>query len=272
LAREKVSGNTHGKLRAFLLAAGLGTRLAPLTDTLPKCLMPVRGRPVLEYWLRILIDLNADAVLVNLHHHADAVRAFLRQADYCDVAHPVYEAELLGTGGSLMQNREFLQDGTAMLIHADNFCQCDFANFIDFHQNKRPAGTLMTMMTHLTSNPQSSGIVELDEDGVVIGFHEKVANPPGRLANGAVFLIEPEVLARIGETYDGGMLDFSRDVIPHFLGRIATWHNDGYFRDIGTHENLKSIQEEDIDLLPENGSVWLEEFRLHPIHGLVSQI
>jgi mannose-1-phosphate guanylyltransferase len=272
LAGGKVADNTDGKLRAFLLAAGLGTRLAPLTDTLPKCLMPIKGRPVLEYWLRILIDIDADAILVNLHHHADAVRAFLQQGDYRDRTDAVYESELLGTGGSWMKNRAFFQDCTTMLIHADNFCQCDFASFVDFHKYKRPAGTLITMMTHITSNPRSSGIVELDEGGVVIGFHEKVADPPGNLANGAVFLIEPEVHNWVVETYDGGLLDFSRDVIPHFLGRIATWHNDGYFRDIGTHENLKSIQEEDIDLLPENGSVWLEEFRSHPIHGLVSQI
>ena len=259
------------RLRAFLLAAGLGTRLAPLTDLLPKCLMPIKGRPVLEYWLHILTGLGAESVLVNLHHHAEAVQGFLERGGYDEMAQAVYEPELLGTGGSLLRNRGFFRDCTAMLIHADNFCQCDFAAFAAYHR-RRPRGTVMTMMTHIAPDPRSSGIVELDGDGVVIGFHEKVAEPPGRLANGAVFFIEPEALEEIGEFYAGGTLDFSRDVVPAFLGRIATWYNGAHFRDIGTPESLRAIQEVDIDPLPDRDSVWAREFTAHPIHDLVKKM
>ena len=95
-------------------------------------------------------------------------------------------------------------------------------------------------MTFSTDSPQSCGIVELDEKGVVQGFHEKVSSPPGNLANAAVFLFGPEAadtIARLDSKVD---LDISRDLIPQLIGRLNTWHNDTYHRDIGSPEALRA--------------------------------
>jgi mannose-1-phosphate guanylyltransferase len=96
------------------------------------------------------------------------------------------------------------------------------------------------MMTFHTKTPSTCGIVEIDEDGVVIGFHEKVKSPPGNLANGAVYLLEPEVLRWICDRPE--ITDFSTQVLPHFIGRIATWHNEGTHIDIGSKESLRAAQ------------------------------
>jgi mannose-1-phosphate guanylyltransferase len=96
------------------------------------------------------------------------------------------------------------------------------------------------MMTFNTDAPRDCGIVETDDQGVVVAFHEKVSNPPGRRANGAVYMLEPEVLEWLeGHTE---LIDFSTQVLPQYMGRIATWHNYGVHRDIGTLESLRKAQ------------------------------
>ena len=98
------------------------------------------------------------------------------------------------------------------------------------------------MMTFDTDAPQSCGIVE-EQAGVVVAFHEKVANPPGTRANAAVYIFEPEVLdflASLGKP----VIDLSTEVLPHFLGRIHTFHNTWYHRDIGTLASLALAERE----------------------------
>jgi mannose-1-phosphate guanylyltransferase len=109
--------------------------------------------------------------------------------------------------------------------------------FLARHQN-RPAGTEITMMTFETDAPRSCGIVEEDTRGVVTAFHEKVDNPPGNHANAAVYIFEPGVLAFL-DSLGRKVIDLSTEVMPHFMGRICTYHNHGYHRDIGNPESLR---------------------------------
>ena len=88
------------EVRALLLSAGLGTRLKPLTDKWPKCLMPIGGRPLLEYWLQALCDLEINKVIVNTHHHSELVSAFLDRPHFAEWVTNIYEPELLGTASS----------------------------------------------------------------------------------------------------------------------------------------------------------------------------
>jgi mannose-1-phosphate guanylyltransferase len=104
-------------------------------------------------------------------------------------------------------------------------------------------GIEITMMTFETDVPQSCGIVELDARGAVIAFHEKQPNPPGNLANGAVYIISPAVIQFIAGLCKD-QVDFSTEVLPHFMGRINTFHNSIYHRDIGTPESLRLAERE----------------------------
>ena len=249
---------------ALLLAAGLGTRLRPYSENWPKCLMPIRNRPLLEYWFSLLQGVKIDNVLVNTHYHAEHVLEFLQRPSYIEWVKSVYEKELLGTAGTLRANRTFFKNKTVLLVHADNLCCCDFSRFMDFHHNKRPNGTIMTMMTFKTSKPSSCGIVETNNDGVVVGFHEKILNPPSDLANAAVYLIEPELIDWIIQHQE--VSDFSTEVLPNFIGKIATWKNEDVLRDIGTIDMLKDAQNDECIVPPWSNDIWSKKFSTNPIH------
>ena len=219
------------EVRALLLAAGKGKRLRPLTNDWPKCLMPIGDRPLLEFWLQTLHEAGIRKVMVNLHYHVEKVEEFLQRPQFRGWVDSTYEENLLGTAGTLFANKSYFEDCTILLVHADNWCQCDFSDFLDFHQLLRPDHCPITMMTFESPTPETCGIVETNADGVVLAFHEKSNNPPGNQANGAVYLLEPEVLKWIEEIPD--ISDFSTEVLPHFIGRIATWNNSAIHKDIG---------------------------------------
>jgi mannose-1-phosphate guanylyltransferase len=229
-------------LRALLLAAGLGTRLRPLTNYLPKCLVPIHGRPLLDYWLETLLDHGVEQVLINTHYMAPMVQQYLKQSTWLQHITLVHEETLLGTGGTILQNRGFFKDEAFLVAHADNLTIFNLPEFTHKHA-VRPTGTEMTMMVFETPDPQSCGIVSFDSQGVVQAFHEKVDNPPGNLANAAVYIFEPSVvewLAGMGKT----QVDISTEVIPYFLGKIFISLNTLYHRDIGT---MKSWSESNLD-------------------------
>ena len=224
-------------MRALLLAAGFGTRLRPITDTTPKCLVPIHNKPLLGYWLDMLLPAPFERILINTHYLPEVVNNFIALSPWHDRVDIVHEEKLLGTGGTVFRNREFFKAKPFMVAHADNLTRFDPNAFVNTHEN-RPPGVLITMMTFETDVPQSCGIVELNTDGIVIAFHEKKPNPPGNRASAAVFIFEPQVIdfmAALGKQE----FDISLDVIPHFLGKIQTFHNADYHRDIGSPESLR---------------------------------
>jgi mannose-1-phosphate guanylyltransferase len=227
-------------LKGLLLAAGLGTRLRPLTDTVPKCLVPILGKPLLGYWLDLLFEGGFESAVVNTHYLPARVREFIAASPWSERVTLVHEDQLLGTGGTVLRNRERFAGEAFLVAHADNLTRFDARKFRERHE-RRPAGAAITMMTFETDAPQSSGIVVENRAGLVTEFHEKVANPPGNHANAAVYIFEPEVvdfLASLGRP----VIDLSTEVLPHFLGRICTFHNADYHRDIGTPESLRKAE------------------------------
>jgi mannose-1-phosphate guanylyltransferase len=214
-------------MRALLLSAGFGTRLHPVTRSTPKCLVPIRGRPLIDYWFDHLFSSGqVERALVNTHYLASQVEEHVTQSQWGKRVDLVYEAELLGTGGTIKFNRSYFGAESFLVAHAD-----------------RPADCALTMLTFRSDDPRSCGIVELDASGRVIGFHEKVADPPGNLANAAVYIFSPEVADFIAGM-NGTEIDLSTEVIPQFVGRILAVESRGYHRDIGTIESLRQANED----------------------------
>ena len=244
-------------LKALLAAAGLGARLRPLTDALPKCLMPIDGRPLLGLWLDRLRGAGVEEIVVNLHHHADLVREYVERSPHARAVTLSFEPALLGTGGTLLYHRDRFADAPVLFAHADNVSVFDPARLLADHL-ARPSGTVMTMMTFDTDTPEQCGIVQLDEAGRVTSFHEKPQTPAGRLANAAVYVVEPEVigaLAALGKP----AIDFSTEMLPRLIGRIFASHNSLYHCDIGTLASLSRAQLEYPLVAPapaENGDPW----------------
>lgn len=222
-------------MRAILLAAGLGTRLRPITDTTPKCLVLINGQELLAIWLNRLAEARIGPFLVNTHYLSGQVDDFVEASPYRNDISLVHERDLLGTAGTLVANLDFFGDADGLLIHADNYCLADFSAFLQAHSN-RPSECVLTMMTFRTETPSSCGIVELDARGVVVGFHEKVAHPPGNLANGAVYILSAELLQLLG-TDLRGVTDFSTEVLNCLVGKIYSYETSETFLDIGTPEN-----------------------------------
>jgi len=219
-------------MKALLLAAGFGTRLRPLTDDLPKCLVPIQGQPLLGIWLARLSAAGCGPFLVNTHYKAEQVAAFIEAGPYRAHVALAHEKMLLGTAATLLRHLDFFGEGDGLLIHADNYCLANFEDFLAAHR-RRPAGCLMSMMTFRTDDPSSCGIVTLDERNVVIGFEEKPSRPNGNLANGAVYILSAELRAQLRRSMPG-VTDFSTEVLPGLLGKINSYETSAPLIDIGT--------------------------------------
>ena len=154
----------------------------------------------------------------------------------------VHEDELLGTGGTILANRDWFGTEPFLVAHADNLTDFDVAGLIAAHRSRPPA-CIMTMLAFRTDDPTSCGILQLDQQNRVLAFHEKVANPPGNLANGAVYIFESQVIDDI-VGLGRPVVDLSTEIIPNYLGRILSVETDGYHRDIGNPESLRRARSE----------------------------
>lgn len=226
-------------MKAIILAAGLGTRLRPLTDTVPKCLVPVRGVPLLGIWLGLCERAGIDSVLVNLHHLPDQVRAFVRDYRGPVRVRTAYEETLLGTAGTALANRSFV-DGERefFVIYVDNWTDVDLADMLAFHRTK---ATNLTMAVFHTDNPSGSGIVTVDVDDRIVAFEEKPAHPLSDLANAGILVMPPRLLDGLPARRP---LDFGFDVLPGFVGRMHAYRLKGFLRDLGTWESYRRAQAE----------------------------
>ena len=229
-------------MRALLLAAGYGIRLRPITNSLPKCLVDINGRPLLDYWIKLLSDAGIHDILINLHYFPELVKSFILNCNYPVNIKMVHEDKLLGTGGTLLKNKLFFKNEPVMLIHADNLSLFDVSAFLNIFY-LRDHNVDITMMTFNTDLPESCGIVEINEYGLVSAFYEKVKNPPSNLANAAIYILSPRVIDFI-QSLNKEEIDFSIDVLPNFIGRINTYHNEIFHRDIGTIRSLMLAQSE----------------------------
>jgi mannose-1-phosphate guanylyltransferase len=232
-------------MRALLLSAGLGTRLRPLTETIPKCLVPIHGQPLIDYWLELIFAGGIERALINTHWLSDKVAHHIAESPWRDRIDLVFEPNLLGTGGTLRNNRSYFGAESLLIAHADNLTCFDLGHMLERHA-RRPSNCVMTMLAFRTDDPRSCGILELDSNDILRKFHEKVASPPGNLANGAVYIIEPTVADEVAAMSED-FIDFSTEIIPGLIGRTLVVETNAYHRDIGS---LASLRQAETEFLP----------------------
>ena len=226
-------------MKAFLLAAGVGSRLRPITDTTPKCMLPVAGRPLLDIWLDEFDRAGVDEVLVNLHHLPGVVRGHVAARTAPPKVRTFFEPELLGSAGTLLANRRWV-DGEDMFLacNADNLTDFDLRSLIDAHAGN---GAIATLTLFHSPNPSAGGVVELDSAGRVTGFVEKPAQPVSDLTNAGMYAFHPGVLDEIGDKRPS---DIGYDLLPRLVGRARAVLVEGYFRDVGTADAYRRAREE----------------------------
>jgi len=218
--------------RAFLLAGGLGSRLRPLTDHTPKCLVPLEGEPLLGLWLDELAALGVERTRVNTHHLPAPVEAFAdrRERPVCET---VFEPELLGSAGTLRANRSFFRDQPySLIIYGDNYAPGAVAELLSAPM--RP-DTLVRIGFFASDEPESCGIGQLDEKGLLVAFEEKPARPRSNLAFCGILLARPGLIDRI----DPEDFDIGTHVLPKLVGIAEGLQLDSPILDIGTPERLE---------------------------------
>ena len=226
-------------MKAFLLAAGVGSRLRPLTDTIPKCMVSIGGQPMLEIWLTAFAQAGVDEVLVNLHYLPDVVNEYLSGRTGPPAVRTSFEAELLGSAGTLRAHRDWVAGEDMFLAcYADNLTDFDLRTLAGAH---RAHGGPATLAVFHSANPSASGVLEVDAGGLVTSFTEKPAAPASDLVNAGMYAFEPALLEEI----DGpSPRDIGYHLLPRLVGRARAVPVEGFFRDIGTVDAYRQAREE----------------------------
>lgn len=226
-------------MKAFLLAAGIGSRLKPYTDTIPKCLIPIHGKPLLQIWLELLDRHGIREVLINIHHHAEKFDEFIAgiEPSVRIKITPFYEQTLLGSAGTIAANKAFVGDSDDFMIaYADNLTRINLSDMIAFHRRIKSKGGIFTMGLFKSPNPRECGIAVMDPENKIVKFIEKPQNPLGNLANGGIYISTGEIFRFIPET-TGAPIDMGFNVLPALIGKMFGYEIKEYLRDIGTPES-----------------------------------
>lgn len=224
-------------MKAFLLAAGKGTRLRPLTDSLPKCLLSIQSVPLLEIWLNNCKAAGITDVLVNAHAHAGAIRKFAAKQKTGVRMCIAEEAELLGSAGTVAQNRDFIAgEESFFVLYADVLTNVDLSRILAFHQQKHLAATLGI---YQVPDPTRCGIVTMDDTAVISDFVEKPTQPASDWAFAGVMVAGSELLDFLP---DQPPADLGFDVLPKMVGKMAAYKISEYLLDIGTISNYQHAQ------------------------------
>jgi mannose-1-phosphate guanylyltransferase len=225
-------------MKAFILSAGAGTRLRPLTDRMPKCLVPIQGVPLLAIWLQLCRNAAIDEVLINLHSHSNAVRQFVAAADYGVKVRLVEEKTLLGSAGTLHVNRSWVAtEELFWIFYADVLHRANLRAMVRLHQEKKPAATIGV---YQVPDPRRCGIVTVRADAVVEEFVEKPENPTGNLAFSGLMIGTPRLLDAIPDQVP---VDIGFHVLPKLKEQMIAFPIADYLMDIGTMENYRQAQE-----------------------------
>jgi len=233
--------------QAFLLAAGLGTRLRPLTNTMPKCLLPIGGKPLLQIWLENLKRHGINKILINTHWFADKVSAFLTAQSNAYFQLNIFnETNLLGSAGTIWANKEWVGKKPFFILYGDNLTNVNLSKMIAFHQEH---GLPFTLGVFQTDNPRQCGIAEIDEGGNVVGFEEKPKEPKSHWAAAGIYLADHRIFQALPEMENKSLasrsvpFDMGFHVIPKLLGQMKAYFIHDFLMDIGTPQSYEQAQQ-----------------------------
>lgn len=226
-------------MKAVLLAAGDGTRLRPLTDETPKCLLPVCGVPLLQIWLEKCRAAGIREVLINVHAHPQRIRRFVSSQNSGIHITIAEEKQLLGSAGTLKENQAFLNgEDNFFVLYADVLTNAILMDMLEFHRRK---GRLATLGIYEAPDPSRCGVVDVDRDDIIQSFVEKPVRPESNWAFSGLMIASPRVLDLIPEQRPA---DLGFHLLPKLVGKMAAYRIREYVLDIGTPHNYTAAQED----------------------------
>jgi mannose-1-phosphate guanylyltransferase len=224
-------------MKAFLLAGGHGTRLRPITDSIPKCLVPIRGRPLLDIWLNLCARSGITEVLINLHAHSQEIERHLQQKDSPVSVRLIHEEQLLGSAGTLAANRAWIgSDPAFWILYSDVLTNMDLRRMTEFH---RAHQGIATLGLYQVPDPSRCGVAVTDREGVIIGFEEKPQTPRSNWVFSGLMVAGPGIFDLIPPCIPA---DIGFHLLPHLLGKTYGYPIADYLLDIGTVSNYEKAQ------------------------------
>lgn len=268
-------------MKAMVLAAGKGTRLAPLTAEIPKPLAPVAGKPIIQHIFELLERAGVEEVHANVYYLAEAILAHYGPETRMNgmTIRVTEEEKLMGTAGGLRRISDRFDD-TFAVVMGDALTDVDLREVVAFHKER---GALATLALMRVENTSQYGVVELDAEKNILAFQEKPATEDAvsTLANTGIYILEPEAMEYIPEDT---FFDFAEDVFPRLLAageRFVGYEGDFYWSDIGTLSAYRAAQ---LDVLSGKvrasipgerwgESLWVDrDARLHPTVSLAGGV
>lgn len=227
-------------IRAVILAGGRGTRLGPITDGIPKPLVPIVGKPVLSHILSLLSRHGIREAALTLGYRAEDIREYLNENGSEGIRLRLREEKKpLGTAGALRELAGYLSD-PFLVISGDAMTDFDLTAALAFHAEKGGVGTILTSESNA---PHEFGVIERDESGKIVRFVEKP--PRGTYSsaeiNAGIYILNKSVLSLIERDKE---TDFSRDLFPALLGSLYACRLPGYWCDIGQPESYLSCNKD----------------------------
>lgn len=251
-------------MKAVVMAGGEGTRLRPMTSSMPKPLLPVANRPIMEHVLRLLKRHGLSETVVTVQFLASLVKNYFGDGEELGMELTyANEEKPLGTAGSVKNAEEALKDDAFLVISGDALTDFDLTDLIAFHKEK---GALVTVCLTRVPNPLEFGITIVDEEGKVERFLEKPTwgQVFSDTVNTGIYVMEPEVFDYVEADTS---VDWSGDVFPQLMKEgkpIYGYIAEGYWEDVGTHESYVKAQ---ADVLEGKVDVDLDGFEISPECG-----
>ncbi|HYT56710.1 MAG TPA: nucleotidyltransferase family protein [Verrucomicrobiae bacterium] len=236
-------------MKAMVLAAGQGTRLRPITDNIPKALVPVAGRPMIEYPLLLLRHYGIREIIINLHQFGEQIEKYLGDGKKLGVEITYSdEPELLDTGGGLCKAKPFLRDGTFIVINTDALIDLNLAEAIAFHKKMSAAATLVLRPDE---NADQYGSMDVDDRGKICRFLQSKApigpsGPIRKLMFTGVQILEPKVFDYMNASEARQKFSTTKETYPKMLLAGEALYGfcfEGFWQDLGTSERIRSAED-----------------------------
>ena len=213
-------------MKVFLLSAGYGTRLKPITDKYPKCLVPINNIPLLELWFRLFQKYKIKDIIINTHYMHGKIVNYVQKYNQM--------LNITLSYGSLLKNKKYFHKESSFLVcYSDNLTNVNIDKFISFHDSHNLP---ISVGIFHSKNPWNCGIVELDSKNTIINFIEKPKNPIGDLANAGIYIFDDIILSN-KELELNKILDIGNDLLPQFINKMKGYLIKEFILDIGTYEN-----------------------------------
>ncbi len=244
-------------MKALILAAGLGTRLRPYTESTPKPLFTLAGRPLLDIIISKLIDADCKAIVINTHHLHQKINSYITGQCYSIPVFTRHEPVILGTGGAIKNVADVLSDSPFMVINSDIFTDIDLKKVYEFHMNHRYPATLVL------HNDPVFNTVTVDAKGFIQSFDGRFSSPAGldphslreapfktenteHLTFTGIQVLNPEILEMIPGNVFSNIIDTYKNILSQKKKICAFISKNSYWKDLGTPERYRQVVFDDM--------------------------